>query len=105
MNISFAAEKIAGLPITNAALTSIVGSLIIILLTTLLTRNLRSVPQKKQNFAEWLMEGFYNLVLGITGGDRQKATKILPLGAAFFLFIIINNWLGLVPGVGSIGVK
>ena len=105
MNISFAAEKIAGLPITNAALTSIVGSLIIILLAVLLTKNLRTVPQKKQNFAEWLVEGFYNLVLGITGGDRQKATKIFPIGAAFFLFIIINNWLGLVPGVGSIGVK
>jgi len=105
MNISFIAEKLPGLPVTNAVLTSIVGSIVIILLALVLTRNLRATPNSKQNFAEWLADGFYNLVLGVTGGDRVKASKIFPIGATFFLFIVTNNWLGLIPGVGSIGFK
>ncbi len=105
MNISFTAEKIFGLPLTNAVLTSIIGSLVIIFLAIFLAKNLRPVPSKKQNFAEWLTEGFFNLVLGVTSGDRAKAIKIFPIGAALFLFIIINNWLGLFPGVGSIGMN
>jgi len=104
MTISFAAEKIAGLPITNAVLTGIIGSIITLALALWLTTTIKMEPGKKQNFAEWAFEGILNLTIGITG-SREKALKILPLGATFFLFIIINNWLGLVPGVGSIGVK
>lgn len=102
MNISFAAEKLAGSPITNSVLTGVVASLVIIALMFWLTRSIKMNPGKKQNFAEWAVEGILSLTQGITG-SREAALKILPLGATFFLFIIINNWLGLVPGVGSIG--
>lgn len=33
-------------------------------------------------------------------GDRQKAVKYAPTFAAIFFFILLNNWLGLMPGVG-----
>ncbi len=36
-------------------------------------------------------------------GDRKKTLKIFPFVFAIFIFIIINNWLGLIPGIGSIG--
>jgi F-type H+-transporting ATPase subunit a len=104
MTISLAAEKIPGLPITNAFLTGIIASLVIIVIISWLTWSIRRVPRKKQNFAEWMVEGFLNLVEGITG-DHQKALKFLPLGLTFLIFILVNNWLGLLPGVGSIGFK
>jgi len=47
---------------------------------------------------EWL----YNLALQILG-EEKKVKKILPIAATLFLFIITNNWLGLLPGVGTIG--
>ena len=36
-------------------------------------------------------------------GSRAKTKKIFPIVFALFMFILINNWLGLVPGIGSIG--
>lgn len=102
MNISLAAEKIAGTGVTNAVLTGIVGSLIILIVFLWLTRQVKSIPNKKQNFAEWALEGILSLAESITG-DRKSALKLLPLAATFFIFIIVNNWLGLIPGVGSIG--
>ena len=104
MEISLAAEKIPGLPITNAFLTGIVASLAIIAIIGWLTRSIRRVPRKRQNFAEWMVEGFLGLVENITG-NRQKALKLLPLGLTFLIFILVNNWLGLLPGVGSIGFR
>ena len=104
MTISLAAEKIPGLPITNSLLTGMAATLIILAIFALLIRGIRRTPGSKQNFAEWIVEGFLNLVESITG-DHQKALKLLPLGITFFIFILVNNWLGLLPGVGSIGFK
>jgi F-type H+-transporting ATPase subunit a len=36
--------------------------------------------------------------------DRQKSRRFLPICGTLFLFILFSNWLGLIPGVGSIGV-
>ena len=103
MHISFSAEQLFGSTVTNSILTGILASVVILLLVFWLTRSIKMKPGKNQNFAEWLFSGVLSLTEGITGGNRKEALLILPLGATFFLFIIVNNWLGLVPGVGSIG--
>jgi F-type H+-transporting ATPase subunit a len=36
-------------------------------------------------------------------GDRKQAAKFFPFVATIFLFILFNNWIGVLPGVGSIG--
>jgi len=35
--------------------------------------------------------------------DRKKSMKVFPVVFTFFIFILLNNWLGLLPGIGSIG--
>jgi F-type H+-transporting ATPase subunit a len=35
--------------------------------------------------------------------DRKKTAKFLPIVLALFLFILVSNWMGLLPGVGTIG--
>ena len=35
--------------------------------------------------------------------DRKQAKKFFPLVATLFLFILLNNWIGVLPGAGSIG--
>jgi F-type H+-transporting ATPase subunit a len=37
-------------------------------------------------------------------GDKEKTKKFFPLIATFFLFILFSNWMGILPGVGSIGI-
>lgn len=60
------------------------------------------VPTGFQNFAEWLIESLYNFFGGILGEHLVKRTFWFFGGT--FLLILITNWLGLVPGVGTFGI-
>ena len=106
MEISLAAEKIAHLgpiPITNSMVTSWIGSILLISFALLATRKLKLIPSGVQNVFEFAVEALYNTANSVI--DNEKATrKYFPLVATLFLFIMFNNWLGLVPGVGTIGV-
>jgi F-type H+-transporting ATPase subunit a len=48
-----------------------------------------------------LGEGMLGFMRNAVG---EKATLFFPLVATFFLFIAINNWCGILPGFGSVGV-
>jgi len=105
MEISLAAEKIAHLgsiSITNSMLTSWIASLILIVLAFLGTRKMTLRPGKFQNGLELVVEMLMNLVNSVFN-DMKATKRYFPFLATLFLFIITNNWLGLLPGVGSIG--
>lgn len=106
LHVSLAAEPIAHIgdfPLTNSMLTSLIVSGLIILfaIAARLTLKQTNKPQGLQNFAEWIVESLFNFVHSITG-DVRKARIFFPFIATFFLFIIVNNWFGLLPGVGTI---
>ena len=85
---------------TNAHFTML---LVIILLSTfafLSTRHLREQPTGLQNVAELLVQGLGDFVVSIGG---PKAMKYLPLFGTLFLFIVLSNWLSVVPFVGQVG--
>lgn len=107
MEISLAAEKIGHIgsfPITNSLLLSLIATILLIILALLATSNLQTVPKGIQNFFESIVELLFNLVNGVLE-DENKTRKYFPLLATIFIFIITNNWLGLLPGVGSIGIN
>jgi F-type H+-transporting ATPase subunit a len=93
---------IGSFPVTNALATSTVALIIIAILAITIRRNLKKVPTGLQNAMEIIIEGFLGIFDGVTG-DRKKSLKFAPVVLAFFFFILINNWMGLLPGVGSIG--
>lgn len=103
--ISLAAEPIlhiGSFAMTNALLMSLVMSVFFLSLLLFFPRSLHYVPKGLQN----LLESFLELIAGIMGNmvaNEKVIFAILPLIASFFLFIILNNWAGLLPGVGSIG--
>jgi F-type H+-transporting ATPase subunit a len=37
-------------------------------------------------------------------GDRKKTMRFLPIVGSVFFFILLSNWLGLLPGTGSITI-
>src|SRR3989338_9180918 len=37
-------------------------------------------------------------------GDAKRSRQFLPIVGTIFLFVLFSNWIGLFPGVGSIGV-
>jgi len=88
--------------VTNALLTSWIAVFLIVLLSIAVRRRITAVPRGVQNYAEAVLESALDLANSVTG-SREKSLKFLPLVFPLFVFILINNWLGLVPGVGSIG--
>ncbi len=100
-----AAEPIAeffGLTITNTLLTSWVVMIIIIVIVIIINRKISYIPGKLQNGFEMIVEGFLGIFDSLTG-CREKSIKFFPLVFAFFIFILFNNLMGILPGVGSIG--
>ena len=89
-------------PITNALLTSWFAVLVIIILSFILRSKLRVIPGKLQNIFEIITDGALNLCDQVTG-SRAISVKIFPIAISIFFFILINNWLGVLP-LGGFGI-
>jgi len=76
--------------------------LVLIVVAIFATRKMDLVPSGFQNAVEAIVEMFYNFVEGVAG---EKTRVFFPLVATFFFFILISNWMGILPGYGSFGVK
>jgi len=90
-----------GFPITNSMIVSWIAALCLIVFARVATRNMDQVPSGTQNFMEWLVEGLYGFLEGVIGGHLVKRT--FWFFATIFIFIVFSNWIGLIPGVGTIG--
>jgi len=88
-------------PITNSMVVSWIVALGLIIFAQFATRNMQQVPSGAQNFLEWLVEGLYKFIVGIIG--PHLAERTFWFFATIFIFILSANWVGLIPGVGSIG--
>ena len=66
----------------------------------LATRNLKTVPGKLQNLAEMAVEKLLDFFGGIMG--EENARRYFPIMATYFIFIVVANYSGLLPGAGSV---
>ena len=104
-HIEIGAEKlfsVMGFPVTNALLTSWVVVLLLVFVSFRMSRGISVIPLPLQNLLEFFVEGSAKMAEGILG-SRAAAEKYFPLVATSFLFILVSNWLGIFPGVGSVG--
>ena len=90
-----------GFPVTNSMIVSWIVAVGLIIFAQAATRNMKRVPAGAQNFLEWLIEGLYKFMEGIVG--PHLAQRTFWFFATIFIFILCANWVGLIPGVGSIG--
>lgn len=90
-----------GLPITNTIVNVWLAIGILIIIGVIISRKVSLKPGKMQNFMEFFLEKLLNYFDQITG-DRKKTLRFLPLVGSVFFFILLSNWLGLLPGTGSI---
>jgi F-type H+-transporting ATPase subunit a len=74
---------------------------VIVWIVRLCTRKMEMIPGAGQNFLEAVVEGAYGAAESILGDKMTR--KAFPLLATLFIFILVSNWFGLLPGVGSIG--
>lgn len=90
-----------GWAITNSMATGWSVSAVLIALILLAVRKPQVLPTKSQAVFESLLEGLRDLFEPIVGKKAFPAT--FPLLVTFFIFILIQNWMGLLPGVGTVG--
>ncbi|MBU0637022.1 MAG: FoF1 ATP synthase subunit a [Patescibacteria group bacterium] len=88
-------------PITNSLLNSWLVIFIIVIFGLFFKSRIKTIPRGLQNGIEIIVESLLSLFDSITG-SKEKTLKIFPIVFSFFVFILLNNWLGLLPGVGSI---
>ena len=93
---------IGNFTVTNSILNSWIAVFVIILLSLAIRGKAKEIPRGIQNAFEMVIEGFLGIFDSVTG-SRKHSLKFFPIVFSFFVFILVNNWLGLLPGIGSIG--
>lgn len=92
---------VSGLTITNTILGTLLADVVVLLFAFGATRHMREIPGRLQGLFEMLTDALYSLAKSAAG---HNAKKIFPLMATIFLFLLVANWLELVPGVDSVGL-
>lgn len=93
---------VGSFPITNSLITSWVAVAIIIVLSLTIRFSLKKIPGKLQSIFEIILEGAYDLCDQVTG-SRATTMRIFPLIISIFLFVLLNNWIGILP-LGGFGI-
>jgi F-type H+-transporting ATPase subunit a len=101
-HVQLAAEKVlvGGVSIPNTMLATWLSMIILIALGWAGTRHMQQIPAGIQNLVEAVLETILGTIEGIA--DHKKSRDLYALIATIFLFIVISNWMGLLPGYGTI---
>lgn len=95
---------IGSFPVTNSYINSFLAVLFFIIVGFILRKRTSMIPKGIQNVAEGILEFMLGYIDRVTK-NRAKSLKFLPIVGGLFLFILISNWMGLIPGTGSIGIR
>ncbi len=87
--------------VTNTLFTSWVVVLAICLLAIWFHSQMRAAPGKMQSGVELAIESLLGFLTTVAG-DRAKAERFFGIAATIFFFVLLSNWTGILPGVGSI---
>ncbi len=91
---------IGDITITNTMVATWATIISLLIVSFMVSRKVSPVPGRLQGLIEMVFEFFLDLSDSIAG---ENARRFFPLVMTIFLFIVINNWLGILPGFGTIG--
>lgn len=89
--------------VTNTMINVWLAIVIFAVIGIVISRTAKLRPGKFQNGFEHIIEILFGYFDQVTG-DRTKTRRFFPLVGSIFFFILLSNWLGLLPGTGSITV-
>ena len=91
---------IGGFAVTNTLIASWITILILVALAWAVTHRIKLIPSRLQSLLEFAIEWLLNLCVDVAG--EKNGRRFFPVITTIFLFVIMNSWLSLVPGFGSI---
>lgn len=105
MHISIVPETIfhiGPLSVTNTLFTAWFVLIALVIGAVIFSQMLRRMPGRFQTVIEAALEGLLSFFETIAG-SRETAKRFFPLVATIFIFVLLSNWSGIIPGVGSVG--
>lgn|SRR3989338_3263762 len=107
MHISLSAEKIftlfAVFPVTNTLLMAWLAMAVLVGIALFTYRSLALVPKNGMyNAVEAVVDGAVSFVEDVVG-SRKEAERFFPIVGTIFFFVLLSNWMGILPLVGSVG--
>lgn len=107
IHIALKAEAVThlfGIPITNTMLMSWVVVVVLIAIAVYVGRRVTKIPGRTQTFFEAVF-GFILDYMEEVLENRRLALRFFPLIVTLFMFILLGNWFGLIPGINSVYLK
>lgn len=92
---------IGSIPVTNTIVNTWLAIVVFLVFGIILRKKIALRPGRLQNTAEYFLETVVGYFDNVTG-DRTKTVRFLPIAGSVFFFILLSNWLGVIPGAGSI---
>lgn len=89
--------------VTNSMFTMFLVMALLLIVFGTIAKNAKPVPGKAQGIFELIAEFLLDLVEGTGGKDLGR--RVFPLVGGIFIFIAFSNYLGVLPGVGTIYIK
>ena len=105
MHISITPEilfHLGPLAVTNTLLTAWLVMALITLVAVIFSVTLKKLPNRLQAAIEGVVEGLL-VFFETIAGSKETAKRFFPIVATIFIFVLLSNWAGIIPGVGSIG--
>ncbi len=96
-----AGELFPGFTLTNTMVASWITIVVLLIISFFATRRMSEVPRGMQNLVEVFIEYFLDISERVAGAERAR--RFFPLVMTIFLFIMTANWIGILPGFGTVG--
>ncbi len=101
---------IGSFPVSNSMIAVLIVDLLLVWGAAAGTRAIRRgdesalIPSGWQNFVEWVYETLYDAALNVLGEEKlKKLPGVVTLLLTIFIFILVANWIELIPGFETIG--
>ena len=92
--------QVGPLIVTNSMVGAVLASILVLIAAFVFVRRATLLPSRMQALIEFPIEWTANIVEA-NGGRHWRS--FAPLIVAIFIFVLLANWIGLLPGVGTIG--
>ena len=93
--------KIGFFNVSNTLISAWSAMIILIVVSFLATRAMKLIPSGAQNFFEAAIELLVSQLEDVAGAKNTR--RFFPVIATLFIFILLSNWMGLLPFFNAIG--
>jgi len=93
---------IGNFPVTNSMINAWIATGFFVVIAFIASRRKSIVPRGIHNIFEAVVEAGVGEMEKVTN-NKKKALAFFPFVATIFFFILVSNWMGLIPGTGTIG--